>query len=351
MTSPNVPRIITTRNANGALREGLTWLTAAGGFENSRNGPVLVAPGPVLTHYLHPEERVVFSALRDANPFFHLYESVWMLAGRSDSASVAKYARTMDMFANEEGDLAGAYGKRWHSHFGFDQLDSLIELLRTDPKTRRAVLQMWDPVFDLATVGTSKDVPCNTAVYFDGTTGVLNMTVTNRSNDIVWGAYGANSVHMSFLQEYIAHAVGLRVGAYYQFSNNFHTYVDRPDVARLLAGGSDGKVAYTVDDRYSTDPHMKPYALNHGRFDYRRFRDECYALAEHPCDSTVEFHPFFHHVFTPMMRAHREFKYGDYKGALKAIGACQARDWRAAGTEWLQRRETAYHAKKAQHGL
>ena len=32
----------------------------------------------------------------------------------------------------------------------------------------------------------------------------LCMTVCNRSNDMLWGAYGANVVHMSMLQEFVA---------------------------------------------------------------------------------------------------------------------------------------------------
>jgi len=248
------------------------------------------------------------------------------------------------MFANDDGDLAGAYGARWRRHFGFDQLTSIIDLLRGDVKSRRGVLQMWDAVFDLATVGNSKDVPCNTAVYFDATDGFLNMTVTNRSNDIVWGAYGANSVHMSFLQEFIAAAIGAPVGSYYQFSNNYHTYVDRPDVARLISPrGAGYNVNYHSDDRYAAG--VKTYAMNHGTFDYRKFIHECEHLAEHPCDSNVGFTPFLHHVVVPLMRAHREYKYGDYKGALYAAQGCQAKDWRSAATEWLERRESARNAK------
>lgn len=333
----NSAHIIQARNVNGALEDGLWTLATTGRVTATRNGPALVAPGPVITHYTHPTERVMFSQLRDANPFFHLYECVWMMAGRSDAVSVARYARTMDVFANSAGDLTGAYGKRWRTHFGFDQVDAVIELLRSEPNTRRAVIQMWDPTHDLATAGTSKDVPCNTAVYFTVKDGSLQMTVTNRSNDAVWGAYGANSVHMSFLQEFIAHAVGVPVGSYYQFSNDFHVYIDRPDVARLIEANGYGSynVLYEADDRYSRAVAPTDYPLNHGGFNYRRFRDECDFLAEHPCDATVGHHDFLYHVFSPMMRAHREYRYGDYQGAYNALKACRAQDWRQAGNEWL----------------
>lgn len=50
------------------------------------------------------------------------------------------------------------------------------------------------------------------------------MTVANRSNDIIWGCYGANAVHMSMLQEFVANALGIPVGLYNQVSNDWHIY-------------------------------------------------------------------------------------------------------------------------------
>jgi hypothetical protein len=48
---------------------------------------VLVSQTPVVTCYSAPTQRVLFSPMRDANPFFHLMEALWMLAGRDDVAS------------------------------------------------------------------------------------------------------------------------------------------------------------------------------------------------------------------------------------------------------------------------
>lgn len=349
--------IINVRNVNYALQEGLHWLAAAGTVADSRNGPVLVAPGPVLTIYSKPQERVMFSAWRDANPFFHLYECIWMLAGRRDAASVAYYARTMDSFA-DEGILHGSYGFRWREWFGFDQLKELVKLLKAEPNTRRAVLQMWDPRGDLQDSGhagggasKSKDVPCNTAVYFDATDGHLNMTVTNRSNDIVWGAYGANAVHMSFLQEVIAAAVGVPVGAYAQFSNNYHTYLDRPDVARLIEKREEATTGYNVyyasDDRYG-NPAVKPFVTSPRHMVLDTFLRDCEVLAGVP-DAVLaaDAHPFLRHVFVPMMAAHKAYKAGDYEAAHRALTLCQASDWATAGAEWLYRRQANAEKKKA----
>lgn len=352
------PRTIIATSPDDALMDGLWALKTSGIQSDSRNGPVLVAPSPVITTYPDPRRRVMFSALRDANPFFHLYEACWMLAGKKDSASVARFASVMAGFA-EDGQLWGAYGWRWRSFFEFDQLQEIIDVLRRDPTTRRAVLTMWSPNGDLIAkpdatgsgIWASKDVPCNTHVYFDASKmGELDMTVCNRSNDIVWGAYGANVVHMSMLHEFVAAAAGLELGHYHQVSNNYHIYTDRPDVQRLLSiedrvEGEDHdryKVLFRPDHRYHTD--VTVYPINTGLdkpMDTMYWLAECEALADDPYELSDYDVPFFANVVQPMMIAHEAYKAGDFEAARHALGNCAASDWRVAGAEWIERRRAA----------
>lgn len=224
--------IIKVRNVEAALGEGFQWLKVAGVDEPSRNGPVRVAPGPVITEYACPRERVLFNAERDANPIFHLLESIWMLAGSDDSKFLIPYNARMAEYAEPDGMVHGAYGYRWRNLFGIDQILQVVQMLKEQPHTRRAVLGMWSPAADLNE--DKRDLPCNTHIYFGIQDGELNMTVCCRSNDILWGAYGANAVHFSMLQELIALGVGAQVGTYYQFSNNFHVYTDLPIVQKWL---------------------------------------------------------------------------------------------------------------------
>ena len=82
-------QIIECENVNHALIAGINTLDQFGKRQGSRNGAVLVAPWPVITIIHDPEHRVLFNPRRDANPFFHLFESIWMLAGRNDVDFVA----------------------------------------------------------------------------------------------------------------------------------------------------------------------------------------------------------------------------------------------------------------------
>jgi Thymidylate synthase len=234
--------VIQSNNVNDAFVSALWWLKTAGIKETSRNGPVLVAPGLVVTEYDRPWERVLFDKRRDANPVFHLMEALWMLTGDNDLAWINQFNSRMEKFG-ENGKQWGAYGWRWREYFGKDQIQLVIDELKRDPKSRRAVISMWDPAEDLEHQGP--DLPCNVSIFFDRRGGELNMTVCNRSNDLLWGAYGANVVHMSILQEAIAWELGVPMGMYRQVSDNFHAYTDLPMMADFLKNPPFG-----ADDRY-----------------------------------------------------------------------------------------------------
>jgi len=231
---------ISATNVTDGYYEGLKLLNRVGQHENSRNGEVLAAPGPVLTEFVNPEYRVLNSALRDANPFFHVMEAIWMLAGRNDSAFVSRFVQRMNTFVDgDSGVLNGAYGHRWRKFFNFDQILEASTMLREYPESRRVVISMWS-ADDLNF--RSKDIPCNTHIYFRVVNNMLDMTVCNRSNDIYWGLFGANAVHLSILHEVMAESTGYRMGIWFQFSNNFHLYpANLPHSLEVLLAEREGE--------------------------------------------------------------------------------------------------------------
>jgi len=331
-------RTIVIRNVHQALAEGAYQLLNFGVEASSRNGPVKVMPVPLTTAYLRPQERVLFHPERDANPFFHLFEALWMLHGDNDVAFPKMFNSKFDAYSDDGVTFNAAYGHRWRKHFGRDQLKLIIDALDKDPTCRRQVLGMWDPRHDLGL--QSKDLPCNTQAYFQvDMDGKLQMMVTNRSNDLIWGAYGANAVHFSFLQEYVAQSLGREMGIYYQVSFNTHYYVDtHSQLVQALADKapqppqqytcpySSGAVSVTV-------PLM---SLPRGRWD--RELDTFMKLR----DKVSYTDPFFQHVAVPLYRAYMAFKSTRatrFEEAYREIGQCAAQDWMVACKEWMTRRE------------
>jgi hypothetical protein len=196
--------------------------------------------------------------------------------------------------------------------------------MKTYPNDRRTVVSMWDGVYDLMKENDIKDVPCNTHIYFSVRSEYLNMTVCNRSNDLIWGMCGANAVHMSFLLEYMAARVGVRIGEYVQFTNNLHAYKE------VLWKHKLSQADYNP---YLGMEAPLPLVLNADVFDY-----EVKAFCEGTKTSYTE--PFIATVAVPMAEAYAAYRKGDYDGALECSNRIKSADWRRACVEWLQRRRT-----------
>lgn len=370
-------------NVNQALDEGMSLLQEHGREEPSRAGPVLVMPCPVTTVYARPRERVLFSPLRDANPFFHLAESLWMLAGRRDAAFLNNFVsdfgeRFAEPSLNNLGHMHDAYGHRWRHQLGFDQLNEVVKQLTEKPESRQAVIQMWDAtnypddmrVWHEASddlCGEWRTRPCNThaylrirseSVYRDTRVGnldptvanptfeeVLDLTVLCRSNDIWWGAYGANAVHFSVLQEYLAARLDVGVGNLIQFSNNYHVY--RTQMDQLEERRKRLNVRYLLDDRYRT-AGLRPAPLVH---DAESFDEEVVSLLQmyenktqtpystsvhHPRLTGVFNNGFLSNTVWPMLMAH--FSWKNKLTTKEWLEVIEAPDWRVASTEWINRR-------------
>lgn len=326
---------INARNVNYALHEGVRMIRERGLQSPSRNGPVVMAPEPVTTVYEKPDERVMLHPGRDANPFFHLYESLWMLAGRNDLAPVAEFVGNIRQYSDDGGKTQpGAYGFRWRHQFSHDQIAWAVERFRKDPNDRRVVIQMWDANTDIPAADRGgKDVPCNLMALPAIQGGKLNLTVFCRSNDMVWGAYGANAVHFSFLQEYMARVLGLPVGRYYQVSNNFHAYLTTLDKA-----GVDWPWGPITGDPYTTGA-VRPFPLTEGILNRQEFREDLGMFMEEPARVGIR-NSFLKRIALPMVMAHRCWKKERNLGAALEITAQMPDwcDWRAGAEQWLLNR-------------
>lgn len=320
-------KTFTCRNVNDGFVEALWWIKVAGKEESTRNGKVLSYPSPVIVEFTHPRERVHFCATRDANPYFHLMEAMWMLRGRNDVAWPAFFASNMINYSDNGKTLHGAYGHRWFETNG-NQVSVLIEHLRFVPSSRRAVLQMWDSELDLRRIETSKDVPCNTHIYFRPRDGVLDMTVCNRSNDLVWGLFGANAVHMSFLHEYVAAFAGYSVGSYFQMTNNLHVYEQHFPLVENPPTIASGPSVHAID-----------ILLSDGVEKHRAFDADLFTFMAHPRNDQPYRGRFFNKVVSPMFRSFTHYKKGEFKEAVDCARLIEDTSWSYACEQWLSRRK------------
>lgn len=344
-------QVIYAHDLADAHEQGLDLLTRMGREQPSRDGDVLTMSEPVTTIYNEPTQRVLFSAVRDANPFFHLFESMWMLAGWRDGRWLDRYVRNFSArFAEDDGDIWGAYGHRWRQHFdvgggsdiagsdGKDQIQAAVSLLRENHNSRQVVISMWDPTMDLGTV--ARDRPCNTHIYLrirkpiiSSDIEILDMTVLCRSNDAIMGAYGANAVHMSVLQEYLAAMIGVRVGRYWQVSNDFHAY--KRDLVRYQ-----NMIWHdpTMDERPYDSGLVHPSPLFSGSLE--TLDSELAQWMKNPSAGidNNQNPQLFDGLLIPMSRAHDAYKNKDLDGVARHLGGIEHTDWQRAAHQWIARR-------------
>lgn len=318
---------IEVRNVNDAYPRLCKLIMDKGVLNESRNGEVRAAPGATLVKFRQPWERVLFDSARDCNPVFHVLEAVWMLAGNRDVAFVSQFNSNMVNFSDDNEVFNAAYGHRWRHHFGIDQLQKAVDMLRVNPLDRRVVISMWDASGDLGSA--SKDIPCNLQILPRIVDDTLEFTTTNRSNDLIWGLCGANAVHLSFLQEWMAGALGLKCGEWNHLSNNLHIYERHWDLARNVKS-----FPYWMGWP-GTQPllHERTYEAA------MLFREECLKIATGQMGADDVFEsPFLNDTVEPMLASWREWKGGDKAEAIEVASCIEATDWRRATVAWYKRR-------------
>lgn len=361
------PININARNVNEALPVAIRYFTDFGSIRRiaprDPNKVTLEIIVPVCTTYKRPLERVLFCPQRDANPFFHFFEALWILNGRRDVEWLANFLARMRDYSDNGKTFHGAYGDRMRrventlSYLDgpeemIDQLGCVVEQLKHDPDSRRAVVAIWQPTLDAGYSG--KDMPCNCTLTFKVRDGRLNMTIFNRSNDMVWGAYGANVVQFSTIMEYVAGILNLQVGTMYQWSDSFHVYEAEPAWQRIASMGHVRTDPYTYApnfyallDAQEFDELVRPFRLVHCAqiFDTElvhfcnRVKDYFGTIGglvymdTHGYDNV-----YFDSVARPLLNAFLAHRRGDQAAAVHWAHECMATDWRVAAVLWLRRR-------------
>ena len=177
---------------------------------------------PRQREILHPERKALYPA--------QIAETMWILAGRNDVEWLSHYLPRAAEFSDDGTVWRGGYGPRLRG-----PLYEVIELLREDPGTRRAVINIYDNREDLGV--DSKDIPCNTLLHFiRNGSGGLDLAVMVRSNDLMWGWSGINAFEWSAVLEIVAHYTGMGVGRLVFHQSSLHLYERSWAKAERIAG-------------------------------------------------------------------------------------------------------------------
>jgi len=86
-------------------------------------------------------------------------------------------------FAKKHGNLGPVYGKQWRDFNGFDQLKTIIEEIKSNPSSRRLIVNSWNPpqIKDMALP------PCHMMFQFYVSDNKLSLQMYQRSADAFLG--------------------------------------------------------------------------------------------------------------------------------------------------------------------
>ena len=170
-----------------------------------------------------PWDRYPRLGLRKASLPAQIAEAMWILAGRNDVEWLSYYLPRAAEFSDDGKTWRGGYGPRLRRYGGngVDQLAHVVNVLRADPTSRRAVFAIYDADVDTK---PGKDIPCNDIITFQSRLGKLHAHVFVRSNDLMWGWSGINAFEWSVLQEVVASILGIEVGTLTFSISSLHAY-------------------------------------------------------------------------------------------------------------------------------
>lgn len=144
----------------------------------------------------------------------------WYWSGDNSCEEIGKYASMWLKLTDDGKTSNSAYGYILFKKYGFNQLEQIIELLKKDKNSRRAVLNISDPTLNRI---TTKDMQCTMSIQFLVRNNELQETVYMRSNDIYFG-FPYDYVFFVSLGEYVAKKLNLKLGLYTHHATSLHMY-------------------------------------------------------------------------------------------------------------------------------
>ena len=167
---------------------------------------------------------------RDMKPFIGAVEALQLVGMTTAPELVVSGSKVFGNYL-DGGIFHGAYGPRIYG-----RLQPLVDLLKSDPDSRQAVLTIFDSRQDLG--ANVKDVPCTLALQFFVRDDKLCMRTTMRSND-VWLGLPYDLVQFTALQGAIAAALGIEMGWYAHSVGSLHLYARDMEQAEQIQASYD----------------------------------------------------------------------------------------------------------------
>lgn len=169
-------------------------------------------------------------SIRGISTSYLFGELLWYFAGRNETSFISKFSSFWENISDDGYKANSAYGHLMQRSFGFNQINKVIELLKKDPNSRRAKININTPNRNVI---ETKDEPCTMFLQFLIRDEKLHCTAVMRSNDI-WLGFPYDVAFFTELQKYIADRLGIAYGEYTHFVVSMHLYERNVDAVKKI---------------------------------------------------------------------------------------------------------------------
>ena len=188
-------------------------------------------------------------------------EILWYWNSRNDVEFISKFGSMWSKLTDDGIHNNSAYGYILKEKHGFDQIEKIIELLKYDKYSRRAVLNINVPNENVI---ETKDEMCTICLIYQIRDNKLHCTCVMRSNDIRYGTRNDLGYFLT-LQKYIADRLNVEYGTYTHFAASIHVYDRDYDYVKSVAYGdmSTTKDRLNIDLLLKNNDYLIDYVDNH----------------------------------------------------------------------------------------
>ncbi|MBK9589956.1 MAG: thymidylate synthase [Crocinitomicaceae bacterium] len=164
-----------------------------------------------------------------------IHELLWFIKGDTNVKYLNEHGvKIWDAWANAEGELGPVYGAQWRNWNGegIDQLQMVIDQLKSNPNNRRIMVSAWNPsVMPDTTKSFEENVangkaalpPCHAFFQFYVADGKLSCQLYQRSADVFLGV-PFNIASYALFTMMIAQVCDLKPGEFIHTFGDAHLY-------------------------------------------------------------------------------------------------------------------------------
>ncbi|MDT8394371.1 MAG: thymidylate synthase [Bacteroidales bacterium] len=173
-----------------------------------------------------------------------IHELLWFLKGDTNIRYLNDNRVTIwDEWADKQGDLGPVYGAQWRNWNGdgIDQIAQVVDLIKTNPDSRRMIVAAWNPSVlpdpqktfaENVAAGRAALPPCHAFFQFYVAGGRLSCQMYQRSCDIFLGV-PFNIASYALLTMMMAQSTGLQPGEFIHTLGDAHIYLNHLEQVKL----------------------------------------------------------------------------------------------------------------------